>query len=150
VAGCGNVFLGDDGFGVEVARRLAIAELPAGVTVRDAGIRGVHLAYELLEGWDLVVLVDASPRGGEPGTLYLIEPARDDVETPMLDAHSMNPEAVLGVVRSLGGEVNRLLVVGCEPASIEERMGLSPTVDAAVDGAMRMVGELVDSVLGKV
>jgi hydrogenase maturation protease len=149
VAGCGNVFLGDDGFGVEVVRRLTAIDLPAGVTVRDAGIRAVHLAYELLDGWDLVVLVDATARDGTPGTLYLIEPDDGD-EAAVVDAHSMNPDAVLAVARSLGADVSRVVVVGCEPASVDEHMGLSPSVEAAVDEAVRMVSELVESAMGKV
>ena len=144
VAGCGNVFLGDDGFGVEVARKLAGTDLPDGVQVRDAGIRGVHLAYELLDGWDLVVLVDASPRGGAPGTLYVIEPDVPEVAAPLVDAHGMSPDAVLGALRTLGGEVGRVLVVGCEPADVSEGMGLSLAVEGAVDEAVQMVRQLID------
>ena len=145
VAGCGNVFLADDGFGVEVAARLAKADLPEGVVVRDTGIRGVHLVYELLDGWDTVIIVDASPRGGTPGTVYLIEPDpnTDPADAMLLDGHSMNPDAVLAMVGILGGEIGRIVVVGCEPAEITERIGLSPAVAAAVDEAVGMVKELV-------
>ena len=145
VAGCGNVFFADDGFGVEVANRLAAAGLPEGVVVRDTGIRGVHLVYELLDGWDTVILVDASPRGGTPGTVYLIEPDPDldPAAAPPLDAHGMNPDSVLAMVRILGGEIGRVLVVACEPAEITERIGLSAPVAAAVDQAVGMVKELV-------
>jgi hydrogenase maturation protease len=146
VGGCGNVFLADDGFGVEVVARLRDHDLPEGVTLRDVGIRGVHLVYELLDGWDTVILIDASPRGGAPGELYLIEPdpEMDPAEIPMLDAHGMNPDAVLAMVRILGGELGRILVVACEPAEITERIGLSPVVAAAVDEAVSMVRDLVD------
>lgn len=145
VAGCGNVFLADDGFGVEVAARLAKTDLPDGVVVRDTGIRGVHLVYELLDGWDTVILVDASPRGGAPGTVYLIEPdpETDPADAMLLDGHSMNPDAVLAMVGILGGEIGRIVVVACEPAEITERIGLSPAVAAAVDEAVDMVKELV-------
>ena len=131
VAGVGNVFLGDDGFGVEVARRLAATPLPDGVKVVDFGIRGVHLAYELLDQqYDTTVLVDATPRGGDPGTVYLLEP---DLQTlgadpEAADAHAMSPDAVFGLLRRLGGTPGRVLVVGCEPARAEEEMGLSDEV----------------------
>jgi hydrogenase maturation protease len=138
------VFLADDGFGVEVAARLRGADLPEGTVVRDVGIRGVHLVYELLDGWDTVVLVDVTARGGDPGDLYLIEPDPDaDQDAPPLDAHSMNPDAVLATARVLGGEIGRVVVVGCEPSEITERIGLSPPVAGAVDEAARMVLELV-------
>jgi hydrogenase maturation protease len=142
VAGVGNIFLGDDGFGVEVARQLADEQLPAGVEVADFGIRGVHLAYQLLEGYDLAILVDASARGGEPGSLYVIEPTPDDGDV-LLDGHGMQPAAVLGLLQALGGPVGRVLVVGCEPAEVGERIGLSEPVGRAVGEAVRVVRELV-------
>jgi len=148
VAGVGNIFLGDDGFGVEVARRLAAVDLGPDVEVADFGIRGVHLAYELLDGYDFVILVDASPRGGEPGTLYVIEPEEPDApdpdEVPPLDAHGMDPGAVLSLLGVLGGHVDRLLVVGCEPAVADEGMSLSPAVEAAVDPAVALVQDLIN------
>ena len=101
VAGIGNVFLADDGFGVEVARRLAERELPGGVKVADFGIRGMDLAYELQEDYDAAVLVDAVPRGQAPGTLFVIEPDLEQAE-PVLDAHAMDPVRVLGLARTLG------------------------------------------------
>ena len=155
VAGVGNIFLGDDGFGVQVARRLAGEALPDGVEVADFGIRGVHLAYQLLDGYDLAILVDASPRGGEPGSLYVIEPTLGDGgpeergDGPkgdgqvLLDGHGMQPDAVLGLLRALGGPVGRVLVVGCEPAEVRERIGLSEPVSRAVGEAARVVRELV-------
>lgn len=143
VAGIGNIFNGDDGFGSEVAQRLARRPLPAGVHVEDYGIRGVHLAYELLEGYDLVVLVDALARGEQPGTVCLIEPDVDLDDVPPLDSHQMDPRAVLAMVAEMGGEIGRLLLVGCEPADVGEGIGLSPLVAGAVDGAARIVEELI-------
>ncbi|WP_300006871.1 hydrogenase maturation protease [Pseudonocardia sp.] len=152
VAGIGNVFLSDDAFGVEVVRRLG--ELPEGVRVLDSGIRGMHLAYELLDGYDTVVLVDAVPRGGAPGTLHTLE---HDLDAPapdgaVLDGHGMDPASVLGLLRDLAASmevvrpVGRVLVVGCEPACLDEGIGLSPAVAAAVGPAVRAVTELIDHV----
>ncbi len=149
VAGIGNVFLGDDGFGVEVARRLLGERMPEGVRVADFGIRGVHLAYELMDDYDTAILVDATPQGSEPGTLYLIEPDLDEVDTPqntdrpLMDAHDMTPQAVLALLKVLGGRVGRVLVLGCEPAVADERIGLSEPVARSVDEAVRVVRELV-------
>lgn len=142
IAGIGNIFLGDDGFGVEVAQRLTARPWPEGVRAVDFGIRGFDLAFALLDGVDLTIFVDATPRGGAPGTLYLIEPETTNI-TAGMDAHSMNPLAVLQMVKTMGGEFRRLLVVGCEPESCEERIGLSASVEAAVDRAVTMVEELV-------
>jgi hydrogenase maturation protease len=146
VAGIGNIFLGDDGFGVEVAQRLSAESFGEGVTVADFGIRGVHLAYELAGGsYDEVILVDAVPRGGAPGTLYAIEPdmaaAGSDAESA--DAHSLTPAAVLAWVRRVGGFSGRIVIIGCEPESVEESIGLSAPVAAAIEEAMRMVRDLV-------
>ena len=146
VAGVGNIFLGDDGFGVEVARRLLCEALPAGVEVEDFGIRGVHLAYQLLDGYDALILVDAVSRGGAPGTLYVIEP--DAGAAPCVspaDAHGMQPEAVLGMVERLGGHIGRVRIVGCEAAEVVERIGLSDAVARAVPDAMRMIKNLLSS-----
>lgn len=144
VAGIGNIFNGDDGFGVAVAQRLTGRPWPKDdVHVEDYGIRGVHLAYALLDGYDLVILIDAMPRGDEPGTIVVLEPEVDTSRAPPLDAHRMDPQAVLGMVTDLGGTVGRVLVVGCEPANIDEGIGLSPAVEAAVDRAAQLVAELV-------
>jgi hydrogenase maturation protease len=143
VAGIGNIFNGDDGFGSEVAQRLVGRPMPAGVRVEDYGIRGVHLAYELLEGYDFVVLVDALSRGEPPGTLFVLEPDVDLDDVPPLDSHQMDPRAVLGMVAEMGGKIGRLLLVGCEPADIGEGIGLSAPVAAVVDDAARMVEELI-------
>ena len=148
MAGIGNVFLGDDGFGVALVSRLARRSLPAGVEVVDYGIRGMDLAYAMLEGWDAVVLLDATPRGGVPGTLYVIEAEVDDGEV-VLDAHGMDPVQVLAMVRSLGGEPPRTLVLGCEPLT---RMSaedgeivamVSEPVLAALDEAERLFESLL-------
>jgi hydrogenase maturation protease len=148
IAGVGNIFFGDDGFGPEVARRLAAAPLPDWVRVTDYGIRGLHLAYDLLEGrYDTVVLIDAAPRGGRPGTVYLIEPDPEELEAEAVpDPHGMHPGTVLAMLRRLGGSPGRLLVVGCEPEARphRERMGLSPAAAAAVEGALQLVRGLIE------
>jgi len=148
VAGVGNIFLGDDGFGVEVARRLSAEQLPENVRVADYGIRGVHLAYQLLDGYDTLILVDAVSRGEPPGTVFVIEPDLG-LATPLngvppaMDAHDLDPASVLGLVRQLGGRIDRVLVVGCEPQRTDERIGLSEPVQRAVDEAARLVRELL-------
>lgn len=149
VAGIGNVFLGDDGFGVALADRLAERTLPAGVEVVDYGIRGMDLAYALAdEGLDAAVLLDAAPRGQAPGTLYVIEPELDD-RPPDLDAHGMDPVKVLALARALGGTPPRTLVVGCEPSTRmrgdedEVVAVLSEPVRAALDEAVRLVESLL-------
>ena len=148
VAGVGNIFLADDGFGVEVARRLGGETFPSGVEVEDYGIRGMHLAFQLLEGYDTLILIDAVQRGDRPGTIYVIEPdlEREPVN-PATDAHTMNPEAVLATLAALGGRVRRVLVVGCEPAELVERIGLSEVVSRAIDDAMSLVRELINEVI---
>src|SRR5579872_2355456 len=152
IACIGNIFLGDDGFGSEVARRLAGRRLPPGVILKDFGIRGLDLAYALLDPYDLVILVDACPRGGEPGTVYLVEPGPAASSTPDgapagLETHGMNPVNVLRMVGSMGGAPNRLLIVGCEPADIgsdqDGKLGLSDPVQAAVDEAIVLIETLV-------
>ncbi|MGW6356040.1 hydrogenase maturation protease [Streptomyces sp. NPDC055092] len=151
VAGVGNIFLGDDGFGVETVRVLATHQLPAHVEVVDIGVRGVHLAYQLLDGYDTLVLVDATARGGDPGTLYRIEvdsPGDIAPQGPVLDGHHMSPDAVLALLETLcsgtgGTPPGRTVVVGCEPASLEEGIGLSAPVAAAVTEAVRVIQEIV-------
>jgi hydrogenase maturation protease len=149
IAGIGNIFLQDDGFGVEVVKRLAAESLPEWVRVADFGIRGVHLAYEILDGdYDAVILVDAATRGEEPGTVYLIEPDIETVDTrePVsLDAHGMDPQVVLEMIKTLGGMRGRLYVVGCEPLETEEGIGLSALVAGGVEEAVRLVRNLVES-----
>lgn len=150
VAGVGNVFLGDDGFGVALAARLAERRLPAGVEVVDFGIRGMDLAFALRDGYDAVVLLDATPRGERPGTLYVIEVNPGEEPAGVPDAHGMDPARVFALARSMGGELPPAVVVGCEPRtrmSAEDAdvvFELSPPVQAALDEAV----PLVESVLG--
>jgi hydrogenase maturation protease len=190
VAGIGNVFLSDDGFGVEVVSRLAGRGVPDGVRVIDYGIRGMHLAYDLASGYETAILVDAAPRGEAPGTVCVIEPDlssppvaeaspapeatpapdaphgppgpaaahgadADAAEaelaaSPFFDAHGMQPDVVFGMLDMLdGGRPGRILVVGCEPASVDYGMGLSEPVAAAVDEAVRIVLDLVAATDGQ-
>jgi hydrogenase maturation protease len=155
VAGVGNVFRSDDGVGSEVARVLAgRGGLPSGVEVVDVGIRGVHLAYQLLDGYDGLVLVDTVHRDGPPGTVYRLE---HDLAAPTagagLDGHGMDPSSVLALLDELAAAngverpVRRVLVVGVEPAVLDEGMGLSEPVAAAVEPAARTVRDLVDLLL---
>jgi hydrogenase maturation protease len=155
IAGIGNIFLGDDAFGSEVARRLALRELPSEVLVIDFGIRGFDLAYALMDGYEVTILVDATPRGEAPGTLYTIEPDLKeldeiDAQGMMVETHGMNPLKVLSMVKSMGGEFKRILLVGCEPAPLESEdgyMGLSAPVAAAVEEAVTVVSSLVTKIL---
>jgi hydrogenase maturation protease len=157
IACVGNIFLGDDAFGVEVAKRLAQRPLPQGVRVLDFGIRGLDLAYALLDGYDAVVLVDAAPRGGQPGTLFVLEPELATALSPseggtLIETHNMDPARVLRLVASLGGQVQRLIVVGCEPQMSpgdEEDVPfeMSAPVRAAVDEAVLLVESLVARLL---
>jgi len=138
VAGVGNVFFGDDGFGVEVARRLAEARLAPEVEVCDVGINGVHLAYQLLDGYDTLVLVDAVGKDAPPGTVFVIEPDPRELASD-LDAHGFDPASVLELARTLGTTLPRVLLVGCVPAVIDQGPGLSPTVERAVEEAVRLI-----------
>ncbi len=148
VAGIGNIFLGDDAFGVEVVGELQRRALPREVTVIDFGIRSYDLAYAISEAWDAVVLVDAAPRGEPPGTVYLLEVNEDDLgeQEGLVDAHSMDPVRVLQLGARLGGRPKQLYVVGCEPASVDpenSEPGLSPAVKEAVPKAVEMIEKLV-------
>jgi hydrogenase maturation protease len=153
VAGVGNIFFSDDAFGCEVVRQLAGTPVPPGVEVTDFGIRGVHLAYQLLDGYDLLVLIDAAPRGRAPGTVSLLEVELDKIESsaaavaggdaPLLDVHGMEPASVLAMLASLGGAIARVLVIACEPESVEEGLGLSGVVQAAIPQAVRLVSQVV-------
>ena len=150
VAGIGNIFLGDDGFGVEVVRRLREQRLGDDVEVADFGIRGVHLAYELADGrYDAAIFVDAVSRGGAPGTLYAFEPDLDaSSDVVVADAHILTPEAVLAWVRRVGAPPVRIVVVGCEAGTVEESMDLSAPVAASVDRAVEMIRDLVAQMSG--
>jgi len=156
VAGIGNIFKGDDAFGVEVARRLAQGPLPAGVKVVDFGIRGIDLTYALLDGYDAAILVDTAKRGAAPGTVSIIVPDRHSAEdlTPgeiFLEPHDLDPAKVLRVVAALGGGCRRILLVACEPETFGDEesgaMGLTPPVAAAVDEAVKAVERLVGDLL---
>jgi hydrogenase maturation protease len=158
VAGVGNIFLGDDGFGVEVARSLSQRQLPENVTVKDFGIRGFDLAYALLDPWDAVILVDALPRGEAAGTLYVVEPnlagigSQASSETA-INPHGMDPVRVLNLAASMGTISAQVLVLGCEPNDfgdeLEGRMGLSTPVQAAIEEASTMIEELAGRILTK-
>jgi hydrogenase maturation protease len=139
VAGIGNIFLSDDGFGPEVARRLTQRPLPTGVKVVDYGIRGMHLAYDLLEGYDGLVIIDALPRQGTPGDIVVLQVGPEDLGDGDFDAHGMEPVSVLGSLGALGGELPPTYVVGCEPADVQDGMGLTAPVEAAVDRAIDAV-----------
>ncbi|WP_328914287.1 MULTISPECIES: hydrogenase maturation protease [unclassified Streptomyces] len=144
VAGVGNLFLGDDGFGPEVVRRLAgSGGLPPQIRVTDYGIRGMHLAYDLLDGYDALILVDAYPGDGPPGRLTVLEIGAKDLGTGEFDAHGMNPVSVLANMGQLGGILPLTYLVGCTPAGVEEGIGLSEAVSAAVPEAVEAVRTLV-------
>jgi hydrogenase maturation protease len=160
VAGIGNIFLGDDAFGVEVVRRLANLQLPQSVRVADFGIRGFDLAYALQDGYETTILVDACPHGEAAGTLYVIEPdlkALDDFapnapEAPqaVMEAHTMNPIGVLRMARAMNIGLKNILLVGCEPETLggeEGQMGLSAPVEAAVDSGVKLLESIIDKVL---
>jgi len=155
VAGIGNIFLGDDAFGVEVVRRMAGVKLPDSVKVSDYGIRGFDLAYALQDGYETTILIDACPHGQPPGTLYVIEPDLKELDGPeapqaTVEAHSMNPVSVLRMARAMNIELKNVLLVGCEPETLggeEGQMGLSSTVEGAVDEAVKLVESLVERIL---
>jgi hydrogenase maturation protease len=153
VAGVGNAWLRDDGFGGEVARRLSARELPAGVSVMDAGTGGLDLAYEVMRGYDALVILDVSKQGGEPGTLYVIEPDEAAIDGGIEDGevinpHSMDPQTVLRFVKSVGAWPGRVVVIACEPAEVEELgWGLSELVEKAVDRAVELVLETATELL---
>jgi hydrogenase maturation protease len=155
IAGVGNIFLGDDAFGVETVRVLMRREVPQGVSIVDYGIRGFDLAYALLDPWDAVILVDALQRGGVAGTVYTIEPdfsmKHPPSEDMMLNPHGMDPVRVLQLALSIGSISAKVYIVGCEPEDFGEefegRMGLSKTVQASIDGAVEMVESLAGRIL---
>jgi hydrogenase maturation protease len=150
VAGVGNAWLQDDAFGGECARRLEARGVPSGVTVMDFGTGGLDLAYEVMRGYDALVIVDASRQGGEPGTLYVIEPQLSDYEGAIEDGdtinpHGMDPATVLRFVNAIGGFSGKVVVIGCEPGQVDDvGIGLTPPVEAAVDGALKLIGETIE------
>jgi len=145
VAGIGNIWMKDDGFGGEVAKRLNNRELPKDVMVTDFGIGGLDLAYELQNGYAALVLIDISRQGGEPGTLYVMEVDEDEVEGDIqdgvsMDPHGMDPQTVLRFIKSTGAWPGKVVIIACEPAEVEDfGLGLSPVVEAAVDHAVDLV-----------
>jgi hydrogenase maturation protease len=155
IAGIGNIFLADDGFGVAVANRLASKNFPSGVRVADFGIRGFDLAYALMEGYETTILVDAYPAEGEPGTLFVVEPDLLELNSAAaqpgaIEPHAMNPMAVLRMAVNMGGQLKRVLLVGCVPATLgpeEGQMGLSEPVTAAVEEGAQLVESLVTRIL---
>ena len=152
IAGIGNIFMGDDGFGVEVVHRLLQADLPAEVRVIDFGIRGLDLAYALQDGYPTTILVDAFPHGQPPGTVSVVEPDLNEIsaESTLVEPHSLNPVSVLNMAKSMNAPLKRVLLVGCEPESLggdEGHMGLSATVEAAVVQAVTATRNLIDRIL---
>ncbi len=159
VGGIGNIFLGDDAFGSEVARRLLALPWPEGVRVVDFGIRGFDLTFALLEDYDAVILVDAVPRGGLPGTLYTMEPDLSELDradsAASIETHAMDPVRVLAVARSMGASLQRVFLVGCEPSPEtidpegEGSMELSEPVRGALEEAVHVIKELVEDLVGQ-
>ena len=157
IAGIGNIFMGDDAFGVEVASKLAGHTFPQGVRVADFGIRGFDLAYALMDGYETTILVDAYPGEGEPGTLFVLEPNLqnwDSAETRpgFVDPHGMDPLNVLHMAKHMGGVLKRILLLGCVPATLgpaEGQMGLSAPVTAAVDEAVQLIDSLLTRILAE-
>ncbi len=156
VACIGNIFQGDDAFGCEVAKVLAERANGVGVQVVDFGIRGLDLTYALLDAPELTILVDVVSRGGAPGTIYTIEPDLEqlgDIGQPMMDSHTMDPLHVLRAVKAMGGQLGRILLVGCEPGDLGGEtglMGLTAAVMAAVPQAADIVESLVEKEWEKV
>jgi hydrogenase maturation protease len=141
VACIGNVLLGDDGFGVEVGRRLGTLD---GARVMDVGVRALHLAYEMLEPWDSVLIVDAVDRSAPPGTLFVLEPSDCAADaSPLPDGHGLHPAAVLRLARDLGARVDHVTIVGCQPQNLEEGIGLSEPVQRAVGEAVHVIRKLL-------
>ena len=154
VAGVGNAWMLDDGFGSVVAQRLEAREMPSGVRVMDAGSGGLDLAYEIMRGYHALVLVDVSRQGGEPGTLYLIEPDLEEIAPTIEDGeainpHGMDPATVLRFVSAIGGFSGKVVVIGCEPGEVDDvGLGLTPPVEAAVDRAIGLVRETLQELRG--
>lgn len=150
VAGIGNIFLGDDGFGPEVIRHIPKEFAEPRVQVADYGIRGMHLAYDLLDGCEALVLVDAVPDQGKPGTVHVFEADLESLtSTARLDAHAMDPGAVFASLTALGGTPPYTVVIGCEIDSVEEGIGLSDAVGAAVPEAVRAIETVVTDLLAR-
>jgi len=154
IAGIGNIFLGDDAFGIEVVKRFANRALPDGIRIIDYGIRGFDLTYALIDRADFTILVDACPRGGVAGDLYIVEPdlaSLGGAEAPdAADAHGMNPMNVIRVAQAMGGPLKKILLLGCEPETFgpeEGKMGLSESVASAVERAIPLLESVVSQIL---
>ena len=155
VAGIGNIFFGDDAFGVEVAQKLSGKQFPKSVTVKDFGIRGFDLAYAMMDDrYDVTILIDAIPQGGKPGSLHTIEPDLTDLDSledwSPVDTHGMTPVRVFRLIEAMGGKCKRVLIVGCEPESLgpeEGQLGLTPTVAASVDEAANLIEAMIKEIL---
>ena len=147
IAGVGNAWMQDDGFGGEVVRRLSEREAEPGVTCEDFGTGGLDLAYEVMRGYDALMLLDVTRGGGPPGTLYVLEPEESEIaagieDGEMIDPHAMDPQTVLRFVRAVSGWPGSVVVIACEPAEVEEPgLGLTPEVAAAVPRAIELVHE---------
>jgi hydrogenase maturation protease len=149
VAGIGNIFLGDDGFGCEVVRRLAGSQLPEGVMVVDYGIRGMHLAYDLLQHWTQLILVDALPDSGAPGRLLTFEIGPEHLGgAGEVDPHGMGPDAMLSSLGALGGQIPPTVLIGAQVRDVGDHIGLSCEVEAAVPTAMAAIQTLVSQLMG--
>ena len=157
IAGIGNIFQGDDSFGVAVVHKLAALGLCEGVRLMDIGIRSIDLGFALLDEYDLTVLIDATARGGAPGTLYTIEITADDIpdasdEASMVNSHALNPVRVLALAKSMGARFKKVILVGCEPLVLDHdesgHIGLSEVVEAAVDPAVEAIRRLVEEFTG--
>jgi hydrogenase maturation protease len=152
IAGVGNMFMKDDGFGSEVVNRIRERNQPEGVEVCDFGTGGLKLAYDLMRGYDALILVDSSPRNEEPGTLYVIEPDPDEFDANLenggpVDPHGADPATVLRFVKAIGAWPGKILIIGCEPEDVEKfEIGLSGPVMEAVDRAVELVEEEIDEI----
>jgi hydrogenase maturation protease len=156
IAGVGNIFMKDDGFGVEVVKRMMNKEFPEGVELRDFGTGGLKLAYDLMKGYDCLILLDASRRGGNPGTLYVIEPNEREFQSTIeegdsIDPHGSDPVTVLRFVKAFGSWPGKVMIVACEPTSTDDfEIGLSSPVRASVDKAVEFVDEIINGIYSNI
>jgi len=152
IAGVGNMFMKDDGFGGAVIKKIFNKKFPEGVEVKDVGIGGLKLAYDLMRGYDGLILIDASARGEKPGTLYIIEPNENDIDPDLeqggpIDPHGADPATVLRFVKSIGSWPGKVVIVACEPESVDDfKIGLSAPVNAAIDKAAEMVEDIIKEI----
>jgi hydrogenase maturation protease len=152
IAGVGNIFMKDDGFGSEVIKKILHKAFPEGVEIKDFGTGGLKLAYDLMKGYDGLILLDASARGEQPGTLYVIEPAENDIDGNLengtiIDPHGSDPATVLKFVKSIGAWPAKVLIVACEPQNVDDfEIGLSEPVNAAIDKAIELVEEIIKEI----